>query len=84
MNDRNETSKINRDDCVSLHISCLVLSNRSKNALFRNGVFSTNDLLSMPQKEILNMRGVGVNILREIENALTQIGYALPEDSQKS
>lgn len=80
MSNHNKTNIFSPDKSEGIHISCLALSNRSKNALFRNGVFSTNDLLHMSQKTILNKRGIGTIILKEIENALALIGCTLPAE----
>lgn len=80
MSNYSETNTVNTDESANIHISCLTISNRSKNALFRNGVFWTNDLLRMSREKILNMRGIGPNLLREIENALAFTECALPAE----
>jgi len=56
-------------------IDKLQLSNRTRNALKRNGIFTREQLFSYTDSQLLNMRKVGMGILEEIRS-MEDMNYA--------
>ena len=54
-------------------------------AMKKEGIYFTDDLTEMTEKEVLNIEGIGTGILNEIKEGLHKIGLSLkPDDSIES
>lgn len=58
----------------------LNLTVRAENALVRHDIGRVKELTSFTAKEILSMEGVGMDTLRNIQEALAELGFALKGD----
>lgn len=61
----------------TIDLDTLPLSSRARNALRRQGIRTTDGLLAYTAMDLLDLRGVGVDTVAGIEQALAAVGQRL-------
>lgn len=64
--------------CRTEVVSNLPLSNRAKNGLMRAGIFSAEDLMSVTETDLLEMKNIGAKTCQEIINYSKSIALDFP------
>lgn len=55
---------------ISLDIDCMNFSERTRNALYRAGIWDVQDLMICTKTQLMDIRNIGVGALEEIESRL--------------